>query len=129
MAAGTTIIADRYAFSGIAFSAAKGLDYDWCRAPDVGLPAPDLVLFLDLDLATAASRGGYGTERYEKPEFQEIVRSLFTDKVGSDATQHGIKWHTVDARKPFDEVSKDILSTTLNCIHSEKKETVPSLFV
>ena len=28
---GTTVIIDRYAFSGVAFSAAKGLDLDWCK--------------------------------------------------------------------------------------------------
>ena len=26
----------------------KGLPYEWCRPPDVGLPAPDLVVFLDI---------------------------------------------------------------------------------
>ena len=40
---------DRYAFSGVAFSAAKGtLSMDWCKGPDRGLPKPDLVLFLDV---------------------------------------------------------------------------------
>lgn len=29
--AGTTIIVDRYSYSGVAFSSAKGLDIDWCK--------------------------------------------------------------------------------------------------
>ena len=33
---GTTIICDRYTFSGVAFSSAKGMDFDWCKSPDVG---------------------------------------------------------------------------------------------
>ena len=70
---GTTIICDRYAYSGVAFSSAKvksgatsdkenmardGVDrnsdsepvmsLDWCQAPDRGLPAPDCVIFLQL---------------------------------------------------------------------------------
>ncbi|PBK81746.1 P-loop containing nucleoside triphosphate hydrolase protein, partial [Armillaria gallica] len=45
---GVTVLFDRYAFSGIASSASKGLPYDWCRPPDAGLPAPDLVVFLDI---------------------------------------------------------------------------------
>merc|ERR1711907_505279 len=37
---GTTIVCDRYAFSGVAYTAAKGLAFDWCQAPDRGLPCP-----------------------------------------------------------------------------------------
>ena len=64
---------DRYAYSGVAFTAAKGapgLDRAWCMAPDVGLPAPDAVFFLNLTVEQAAARGGYGEERYEKADFQ-----------------------------------------------------------
>jgi thymidylate kinase len=28
---GTTLVVDRYSFSGVAFSAAKGLDLNWCK--------------------------------------------------------------------------------------------------
>jgi dTMP kinase len=28
---GTTLIVDRYSYSGVAFSAAKGLDIEWCK--------------------------------------------------------------------------------------------------
>ncbi|CAI7925412.1 unnamed protein product [Closterium sp. NIES-54] len=46
---GTTLVVDRYSFSGIAFSAAKGLDVQWCKSTEVGLPAPDIVIYLDID--------------------------------------------------------------------------------
>lgn len=71
--AGTTLVVDRYAFSGVAFTAAKavpGLDRAWCMAPDAGLPAPDAVFFLNLTVEQAAARGGYGEERYEKADLQ-----------------------------------------------------------
>ncbi len=65
---GKTIICDRYAYSGVAFSSAKtkddrscdgeDLSVDWCRAPDVGLPAPDAVIFLDLSQEESEKRGG-----------------------------------------------------------------------
>ena len=45
---GTTLIVDRYSYSGVAFSSAKGLDIEWCKAPETGLLAPDLVLYLDI---------------------------------------------------------------------------------
>jgi thymidylate kinase len=38
---GCHVIVDRYAFSGVAFSAAKdGLSLEWCKQPDSGLPRP-----------------------------------------------------------------------------------------
>ena len=45
------------------------------QAPDRGLIAPDVVLFLAMDPAAAASRGGYGGERYEKLAFQKQVHN------------------------------------------------------
>ena len=51
---GTSLICDRYAYSGVAFSAAKGLDLDWCRSCDVGLPAPDMVLYFDMPVDSAS---------------------------------------------------------------------------
>ncbi|KAK8669632.1 hypothetical protein V6N13_107057 [Hibiscus sabdariffa] len=71
--AGTTLIVDRYSYSGVAFSSAKGLDFEWCKAPEIGLIAPDLVLYLDIPPEKAAERGGYGDERYEQLEFQKKV--------------------------------------------------------
>lgn len=77
---GTTLILDRYYHSGIVYSAAKqnpSLSLSWARAPEVGLPRPDLVLFLDLDEEQARLRGGWGHELYEKAEMQRRVRELF----------------------------------------------------
>ncbi|KAK3325042.1 thymidylate kinase-domain-containing protein [Apodospora peruviana] len=80
LAAGTTVLCDRYYYSGIVYSAAKhnpSLTLSWARAPEIGLPRPDLVLFLDLDEAQARARGGWGGEVYEKGEIQRRVRELF----------------------------------------------------
>lgn len=66
---GTTLVVDRYAYSGAAYTAAKGcpgLDLEWCRAQDRGLPRPDAIFFLSLTPEQAQARGGYGEERYEK---------------------------------------------------------------
>ena len=52
---------------------------EWCRHPDVGLPRPDMVLFLHISPEDAAKRGGFGTERYEKKAMQDRVRGLFEE--------------------------------------------------
>jgi dTMP kinase len=62
LATGHSVICDRYAYSGVAFSSAKGLDLDWCKAPDQGLPAPDCVIFLDVSQDDAEQRGGYDSD-------------------------------------------------------------------
>ncbi|KAK3947635.1 thymidylate kinase [Pseudoneurospora amorphoporcata] len=80
LAQDTTLILDRYYHSGIVYSAAKqnpSLSLSWARAPEIGLPRPDLVLFLDLDEEQARLRGGWGGELYEKAEMQRRVRELF----------------------------------------------------
>jgi dTMP kinase len=73
---GVTVLCDRYYYSGIVYSAAKQnptLDLAWARGPEVGLPRPDLVLFLDLGEEQAEARGGWGAEVYEKVEMQKRV--------------------------------------------------------
>ncbi|TFY71270.1 hypothetical protein EVG20_g1716 [Dentipellis fragilis] len=110
--AGTIILCDRYAFSGIAFSASKGLPFEWCRAPDVSLPAPDLILFLDITPEKAKERGGYGEERYEKEETQRKVRQIFGRMAEETAAQyeksnHG-RWVTIDASQSLEAVTADI---------------------
>ena len=77
---GMWVVIDRYSYSGAVYSAAKEnptLSLEWAWAPELGLPQPDVVFFLDISPADAAARGGYGEERYEKEEMQTRVRSLF----------------------------------------------------
>jgi len=45
--------------------------------PDVGLPKPDLVMFLQLSPTEAALRGQFGDERYENKVFQKAVQGRF----------------------------------------------------
>lgn len=98
---GITIICDRYFASGVAFTAAKGYDMDWCLAPDRGLPAPDVVLFLDLDAEEQQRRGGFGEERYEVSSFQKTVREKFLELIQSMNT---VNWKVMDAKGTTDEV-------------------------
>lgn len=111
---GTSIIIDRYAFSGVAFSAAKkGLELEWCKGSDAGLPKPDAVLFLDLPPALAATRGEYGNERYEKLEFQDRVYQNYMAL--KDAT-----WKMIDASKNVEEVEGNITAAVNEIMERER---------
>lgn len=114
LCSGETIICDRYAFSGTAFSASKVrpgskgyplLDYAWCRSPDIGLPAPDITLFLDVSPDAARTRGGYGEERYEKEDVQRRVRDVFV-RIGDEVEGAGRRWLVIDADESQEDVQK-----------------------
>uniref|UniRef100_A0A8C5T2N8 Thymidylate kinase n=1 Tax=Malurus cyaneus samueli TaxID=2593467 RepID=A0A8C5T2N8_9PASS len=104
---GVTIVVDRYAFSGVAFTSAKGnFCLDWCKQPDVGLPKPDLILFLQLSPEAAAERGNFGRERYETSSFQEKVLQSFYCLM-EDKT---LNWKKVDASKSIEDLHREIKS-------------------
>lgn len=137
--AGTAVICDRYAFSGIAFSASKvtadgtpSLSFEWCKSPDIGLPAPDLVLFLDITPEKAKERGGYGEERYEKEEMQNRVRVIF-HRIGGEEMVLGdenfsARWVTVDAGRDRDTVAKDVWRLVENLVTKGVKGPVQRLW-
>ncbi|WMV38862.1 hypothetical protein MTR67_032247 [Solanum verrucosum] len=106
---GTTLIVDRYSYSGVAFSSAKGLDIEWCKAPEIGLLAPDLVVYLDISPEKAAERGGYGDERYEQLEFQKKV-------AGSYLSLRDSSWKVIDATLSIEDVEKKLREAVLDCM-------------
>lgn len=122
---GITLIVDRYAFSGVAFTSAKpGFCLDWCMKPDVGLPKPDLVMFLKLSPTKAALRGQYGAERYENSAFQNAVLQKF-EQLMKDPS---INWQVIDASQSIDEVHKDIKTQSINSINSVENRPLGELW-
>jgi len=126
---GVTIVCDRYCFSGAAYTMSKQegkptsaapLDYQWCIIQDEGLPAPDLILLLDMCPEKAAARGAYGEERYEKVEFQTTVRKMFRQI--RDRTKSHLNWTLVDASNGPDQVSAQITAAADNCYETSKME-------
>lgn len=76
---GTTLIVDRYAYSGVAYSNAKeNLTIDWCKNSDAGLVKADAVFYLTLEEMTSlGSRHGFGDEIYESHSFQSKVKKAY----------------------------------------------------
>ncbi|WWD17958.1 thymidylate kinase [Kwoniella shandongensis] len=106
---GITVIADRYAFSGIAFSAAKGLPFEFCLQPDTALPLPDITLYLTLPPAVASQRSAFGVERYETVAIQTAVREQFGLVANEVKKRHGDgKWVEVSAEGSIEEVEERI---------------------
>lgn len=114
IANGTTVIVDRYSYSGVVYSAAKAnptLSLEWAWQPEIGLPRPDICLFLSISPAEAAKRGGFGAERYENETMQTRVRALFRTALEK---QEDVA--IVDAGKSLEEVSQEIQGAVASCI-------------
>ncbi|XP_041696617.1 thymidylate kinase [Coregonus clupeaformis] len=122
---GISLVVDRYAFSGVAFTSAKpGFGLDWCMNPDVGLPKPDLVMFLQLNPSEAAQRGQFGTERYETSVFQKAVQQQF-ELLMKDPS---VKWQVIDAARNIEDVHTDIKNHSVNAINAAENEPIGELW-
>ncbi|KAE9621636.1 putative dTMP kinase [Lupinus albus] len=91
---GTRLIVDLYSYSGVAFSAAKGLVIQWCKAPEIGLLAPDLVAYLDISPEKASERG-----------VAESYKAL-----------HDVSWKVVDVCQPIEDVEKMLQEIVTDCV-------------
>jgi len=123
--AGTTVVVDRYYYSGCVYSAAKDnptLSLEWARHPEVGLPRPDVCIFLNIPAEEAAKRGGYGGERYESKKMQDRVRELFG--VFQRAPEKD-DFVTIDAAKSMAEVADDVLDAVLAVFHRVDSTNAP----
>lgn len=50
------LVADRYTASNLAYGVARGLDLEWLRGLDKGLPEPDMVIVLDVPVPASFKR-------------------------------------------------------------------------
>lgn len=114
------MIVDRYYYSGIVYSAAKnnpGLSLQWAREPEVGLPRPDICIFLDIAPEVAAQRGGYGIEKYETCDMQLRVRELFHQLRNQPGCDDIVP---IDAARSLDDVQCDIQKAVTDALTEEK---------
>lgn len=93
----------------------------WCRAPDVGIPRPDRVFYLELSAQAAEKRAIYGEERYEKVAFQQQVEEQYKELREEE-------WLTYDASKPIDTLHTEILEEALRIVDASAELPIGSLW-
>lgn len=112
----------RYAGSGAVYTAATtGRCLNWCKAPDKGLPSPDVVIFFDVSNETQCSRSNWGDERYENNEIQSHVASNY--KKIMDQT-----WCIINADDDKSIIHSQILKKILDVIDQVKDLPVGKLY-
>lgn len=116
IAQGTTVIIDRYSYSGIAYSCSKrDLTMEWCCETEKGLPKPDLVIYLELPSEAQYKRPGFGDERFETKELQELVRIQYERLMDISREQ----WLRIDVEnKSPDQVLGEIIVPVKRCLDS-----------
>ncbi|XP_013199975.1 thymidylate kinase [Amyelois transitella] len=119
---GINIIVDRYCYSGVAYSAAKGLDLKWCKSPDIGLPKPDKVFFLTMPLNIVQTRKEYGNERYEELEFHKKVSEVYM-KLKDES------WDILDASRSIEVIQEDLLKRTLDVVNELEDKPVGKVWM
>ncbi|KAF5400022.1 Deoxythymidylate kinase (Thymidylate kinase) [Paragonimus heterotremus] len=129
LSSGISVVADRYSYSGIAYTSAKSPptpSWQWCCDMEKGLVEPDLVICLTPErFDHLKERNGYGTERYETDDFQQRVLenyirlskdAKYADYSELDAEDHPHHepsqfWHFVQAtNKTVEEVHECIMA-------------------
>ncbi|EDV19916.1 uncharacterized protein TRIADDRAFT_32784 [Trichoplax adhaerens] len=120
---GITLVVDRYAFSGVAYTSAKrGFDIEWCKQSDTGIPAPDLVIYLTLPVDQATSRDQYGTERYESTQFQKRAVENFEKLMTKN-------WTTLDASQSIDAIHQQMKDLTTEIMQQVGTRSIEKLWV
>ena len=118
---GYTLVVDRYAYSGIAYSVAKkSISFDWACHPDMGLPAPDLIFYFSLHFDELQKREGFGDEIFDTREFQTSVQSVYSHLREQDSLPE--RWKTIQANRAIDEIHSEVRSiadATINSIDSQ----------
>lgn len=104
------VICDRYIYSGLAYASAKGVDIRWCSGLAVGLPTPDLIVYLSITEETQIIRGLGGEEKYETRAIQKRVREQYTSIMDYENAFGSSRVLQFDANQPTEIISKRVMS-------------------
>lgn len=100
----SVIIMNRYYQSNLVYGVANGLNLNWLRSLDEGLPKADLVIVLDVPQKVSFLRKKTKRDRFEKnTEFLKRISKTYKTL----AKKFG--WKVIDASQTKDQVHQDIM--------------------
>jgi dTMP kinase len=99
LAAGDTVVCDRYRSSSVAYGEAMGLDPVWLDGIQQYLPRASVTVFLDISPATAVRRKETGRDRFERDlGLLTRVRESYQRQAAAQ------EWVVIDAEQSKDDV-------------------------
>jgi dTMP kinase len=110
---GELVVSDRYVPSSLVYQGIS-CGEDLPAALNAAFPAPELLIFFDLDSETALKRIESRTRRdiYEYPEFQREVRARYRALLPRYADA-GVRVETLDASLPPEDVAERVFRAVL----------------
>ncbi|KOC65982.1 Thymidylate kinase [Habropoda laboriosa] len=119
---GTTLIVDRYAGSGAAYTAAtSGRSLSWCKESDKGLPCPDLVILFEVSEESQRLRSNWGKERFENSKLQHQVACNYRKLI--DQT-----WTVIDSNEDKSLIHSQVLEKVLAVIKCVRHKPIQKLY-
>ncbi len=106
LAAGTTVITDRYLFSTLAYGALE-VEWDWLKELNSSFRLPDMTFLLKLEPAECLRRIAARGSELEFFEREEKLTKIWKNYERVAAEFPNI--HIIDSNRPIEEVSETIL--------------------
>ena len=100
---GSVLVMDRYVDSNMAYGLANGMDPVLLERLDKRMPAPDLVVLLDMDPGAALKREASGRDHFERIGLARKVRAQYLKLAGERG------WKVVDAGGEVGDVHRSVL--------------------
>lgn len=104
LAAGKTVVCDRYMYASFAYQGAQGVDSKWLREINRFAEKPDLAVYLDVPAEIGLRRIRRKKSLLEKLELQRQVREEYLKLVRAGELV------LVDSNQPIERVSEAILA-------------------
>ena len=101
----STVILDRYVYSGCAYTVAKGqLTLEWCFGQEKHLPKPDLIFFIKSEMEHLSENANFGEERFENLDFQKKVYHLFEQMFKNENNVHVVNTKDQSISESLDKI-------------------------
>lgn len=117
---GTIVLADRYAYSNLAYQLVNGVDCDYLLSLDKGEIFPEVVFFVDTDVDEVIRRmdNSRKKDKYESNKmYLKGVSDMYKRICEGNVEVFGrAKWIRIDGNKSIDEVQKDIWRYVEACL-------------
>ncbi len=111
------VVADRYTPSNIAYGMARGLDLEWLRSLDRGLPIPDTVIVLDVPVPSSFDR------KASRRDLHESDRVLLSRVRGSYLKlARALHWNIVKGTGPAEKVHEEVWTTVKTSLLDRSKK-------
>lgn len=107
IARGAIVLLDRYIWSNVAYSVARGMSERVFEQISAGLPRADLVVLMVASVETVAARSGFGDERFERADFQGRVATAIA-AIAARTPDDAVL--CIDAAADADAITQQILA-------------------